>query len=120
VQRVPQPEDKSQGQGSPDWKSAEVRREQGFQFSASMKVFIQKLSNCRVGFCQREFIRQEDDAQVLRAGHLPETAAVNDQDMFFHQQLPGERFVTALNVQSRKSIESAARSNAAHTGCGAA
>ena len=67
------------------------------------------------GICLRQgrLIRQEDDAEVLRAGLLAKTGAVDNHDVLPADELLHKNFVTLGNVDAGERIERSTRGHAA-------
>src|ERR1017187_441141 len=74
-----------------------------------------ELCNSRVGLGQRLLVRQEYDAEVLRARLLAEAGAVHDHDMFSADEFLHEYLVALRDVDARVGVECAARGDAAYT-----
>src|SRR4029077_10020891 len=71
-----------------------------------------------IGFRQRLFIRQEHDAEVLRAGLLAEAGAMDDHHVLLANQLFDEGLVALgdaafWKTYAREGVEGAARRDAA-------
>src|SRR5712691_8678237 len=81
-----------------------------------------EVGNSRVGGSERLFLRQEYDAEVLRAGLLTEAGAVDDHHMLLADEFLDEYFVALGDVAfwktyARKSVERATRRDATHARC---
>src|SRR2546423_2949772 len=82
--------------------------------------FLNKLRDRLVSLAEDLFIWQENDAGMVCPGLLAETGAMHYQHMFLYQEFFDENVVAFGDVQSRKSIERAARRNATHSWRGVA
>src|ERR1700734_730923 len=85
----------------------------------NLVALLNELGNRSVSLCQRFFIRQKYDAEVLRAGFLSEAGAVHHHHMFLANEFLDEDFVALGDIAfwktyAREGVESAARRNATH------
>ena len=76
--------------------------------------FLNEIRNSGVGARERLFVRQEDDAEVLRAGLLAEAGAVNYHDVFLADEFFDEDFVALGDIDFGVGVKSPAGSDAAH------
>ena len=67
--------------------------------------FSNEVRNSRIRSCQRLLIRQEHDAEVLRAGLLPEARAVDDHHVLLTNEFLYESLIALRNVDAWECIE---------------
>src|SRR5882724_12013227 len=90
------------------------------EFLHSRISFLNKFRDRLVSLAEDLFVWQENDADVVGSGLLAEAGTMHDQHMFLHQEFFDEDVIAFGDVQSRKSIERAARRNATHSWRGVA
>src|ERR1700722_14009791 len=73
-----------------------------------------KIRDPRIRAGEYFFIRQKDNAEVLRTSLLTEAGAMHDHDVLLANQFLDEDFVALRNVNAREGIERAARGDAAY------
>ena len=81
--------------------------------SAIAVPFTSEFRNSRIRLRQGLLIREENDAEVLRAGFLTEAGAVDDHDVLLADEFLHKSLITVRDLNARKGIERAARSNTA-------
>src|SRR5690242_7762353 len=67
--------------------------------------FSNEVRNSRIRLRQRLLIRQEHDAEVLRAGLLPEAGAVDDHHVLLTNEFLYESLIALRNVYAWECIE---------------
>ena len=78
-----------------------------------MSPFVQERGKALVSAIQRGFVGQEDDAKMAGFRRLAKATAMYYQDLRFHEELTNENLVTFFDVQPRKCVKSAPRSDTA-------
>src|SRR5260370_18613898 len=81
----------------------------------SLVAGLDEIANLRVGFFENVFPRQKHDAEMLCPRLLPEARTLYHQHVFLQEKVLNPHVVAVRNVNLRKSIEGAARSDAAHS-----